>query len=114
MILIVPMEWKFLGFNGDSSIAIFAKQPVIQHRNESPKLWVREEFSTVMPSGYRSSVALWEFDCRGHRKQRDKSTFFAENNLSGSQVYQQTDPRGWDDWTPGTFEDEYWYLVCPK
>jgi len=111
------MGWKFDGFNGDSTIALYHKPGSRIAKSDFPQLWVRMEFSEpVPPSGnqYRASMALWEFDCAKKRKRRLRSTFFADNNLSGTVVYDQTSPRDWDNWAAGTFEDYGWNTACPN
>lgn len=111
------MGWSFDGFNGDSTIALYHKPATQIAKSAFPQLWVRMEFSEpVPPSGnqYRSSTALWEFDCANKRKRRLRSTFFVDNNLSGTVVYNQTTPREWDDWVAGTFEDYAWNTACPN
>ena len=110
------MGWTFDGFNGNSTIALYRNLLRIA-KSDFPQLWVREEFSEpVPPSGnqYRASMALWEFNCAKKRKRRLRSTFFADNNLSGTVVFDQASPRDWDDWAAGTFEDYAWNTACPN
>jgi hypothetical protein len=109
------MGWQFDGYNGDYTIAIYLKPLARKSSAALPQQWVRHEFSdAVSQTPYRSSAALWEYRCSQKKKRSLDSIFYAENNFKGEVVYRQSEPREWDDWRPGTFEDGEWGKVCGR
>lgn len=111
-IALKPLGWTFDSTNGDGSIAIYLR--AASAPSEDHQLWVREEFSQTMPSGYHSSAALWEFSCASGKKRRMRSMFYEGNNLDGRVVFRQIEPRDWEEFAPGTYEQGAWNRACGK
>ena len=103
-----PGGWEFRAVASDGSWAIFSTDHQMKRAGHTVTLWLRQEFPETQrdPGGdvYLSNVEQVQFECRKNQQRLLTVVFYSENNISGTQQQDESDPKHapWASIVPGT------------
>jgi hypothetical protein len=80
--------------------------------------WLRQEFPELQRTAagevFASDVEKVQYDCAKSRAQVLLAIYYAQNNLAGSQLTEEADPKqaAWDPIVPGTQSEITFHWAC--
>lgn len=104
--------WTFLGENPSRKFYFRAAPAAAGFK----RLWVRTEYfaaDSFEGYRYRSSAALYEFDCPQESARMVQATLYAESNLGGDHTAPRLDPN-WGFAVPESVQDRAARVACGK
>jgi hypothetical protein len=110
--------WELRGVAADGSWAIFSTDHQMKRSGHTVTLWLRQEFPEVQRDTggdvYLSNVEQVQFDCHKSRQRLLTVVFYSENNISGSQQQDESDPKHapWSSIIPGTQSESVFQWAC--
>lgn len=103
-----PDGWTYLGQAADRDLLMFRRSAL----GAGVKAWLRFEYGQDQPTGTRSARTLFEYDCSEGRLRVLQSSSFAEPNMAGQNLF--NDSAGpWEYPAPGTFGEMHFAVACP-
>jgi hypothetical protein len=110
--------WQFRAVGADGSWATFSTDHQIKRSGHQVTAWLRQEYpepqrgSTGEP--YLSDVERIQYDCAKVQARVLMIIYYAENNLTGSQQSEESDPKqtAWDPVVPGTRSEFMFHWAC--
>jgi hypothetical protein len=110
--------WTFRSVGADGSWAIFSTEHQLKRSRHLTTAWLRQEYAEPQrsPAGdvYSSDVQKVQYDCVKEQARVLLAVYYAQNNLSGSQQSEESDPKEapWDAIIPGTQSEITFHWAC--
>jgi hypothetical protein len=110
--------WEFRAVAGDGSWAIYSTNHQLKRAGKMITIWLRQEYPEAQKDNagdpYLSTVAKVQFDCGKDRQRLLLVVFYAENNITGSQQQEESDPKNspWVSVVPGTQSESVFQWAC--
>ena len=110
--------WEFRAVGADGSWATFSTDHQLKRSGRQVTAWLRQEYPEPQRSSagdaYSSDVERIQYDCAKVQARVLIIIYYADNNLSGSQQSEESDPKqtAWDPIVPGTQSEFIFHWAC--
>jgi hypothetical protein len=113
-----PGGWTFRAVGVDGAWAIFSTEHQMKRSGHLVTVWLRQEFPELQRTAggevFASDVEKVQYDCAKSRAQVLLAIYYSQNNLAGSQLTEESDPKqaAWDPIVPGTQSEITFHWAC--
>lgn len=113
-------NWTYV--DRDEDTALWVQKDTIWRSGSNVKMWSMYDHripspslnSPPLPTTFRSSVGLFEYDCNDRRSRMLQATAYEDAKGKGRIAFTMDQPETWKYVKPGSSDETRWKFACKK